>query len=301
MSVNGASWDQDYDQAMNNARQESDPDKRILAIRALRHHIQRAENDAQRSRNIRIFEVFSSILYSYRQPGDSASENDTDRDDMLADIHHDPVVATIGDVLRCVLARPDHHLGCFEHSRGWCLDFLNLEACHFSGAQLARSSFYRTRLERADFTHARLERSDFTHADLTSSNCSHAVFSGAELSNANIAWADLSHVEMEGAFANHTNFSGAILNHGTLTRAFLSGANIAKASLIHADLHGANMFAVKIHQAKLEHTVLEGTGITKDRIDALGETVQWDAGTRWGSDDDCDGRNPLDRGYYAIK
>lgn len=114
-----------------------------------------------------------------------------------------------------------------------------------------------------------------------------------------MAWADLSNAELEGVFANHTNFSGAILDHVTLVRALLSGADMTKTSLTGADLHGANMFAVHIHEAKLEHAVLAGTGITKDRIDALGETVRWNVATRWGSNYDRDERNPLNHEHYT--
>lgn len=299
MPLNDTPWQQGFEQAIAGVERDADPDVRILAIRSLRYHMTRAEDDSQLSRNIRILEVFSSILSGCRQSPAVAGTQSRDRNNMPADMRGDPVVLAIGDVLRRVFARPNHGIGCFDHPGAWCMDFLDLRACHFSGSQLEQTSFHGARLGRSDFTSANLERADFTSADLTSANFAHAVLSGAELSGANMAWADLSNAKMEGIFANHTNFSGAILDHVTLVRALLSGADMTKTSLTGADLHGANMFAVHIHEAKLEHAVLAGTGITKDRIDALGETVRWNVATRWGSNHDRDERNPLNHEYYT--
>ncbi len=103
---------------------------------------------------------------------------------------------------------------------------------------------------------------------------------------------------MQGVFVNNANLSGTILDHAVLGRAFLSGTNMIKASLIGADLCGANLFAARISEAKLKNAILTGTGITKERIQCLGESVQWNAGTRWGCEDDRDGRNPLNHCYY---
>lgn len=71
----------------------------------------RAEDDARLSRNIRILEVFSSILSGYRQSPAVAGAQNGNRNNMPADMRADPVVLAIGDVLRRVFARPNHGMG----------------------------------------------------------------------------------------------------------------------------------------------------------------------------------------------
>jgi len=298
MPLNAASWPLDFDQALAGTEQKHDPGKCVMAIRSLRYHMVQAEDDVQLSRNIRILEVFSVLLSNCRQRFESLGAQNGGLDGMLAKIRSDPVIHAIGGVLRCVLARPDPGIGCFDRPRAWCMDFLDLQKCNFPNAQLEQVSFYGTGLGQSDLTHANLEGVDFTCADLTGADLSHATISGAELSGANIAWADLSYAEMQGVFVNNANLSGTILDHAILGGAFLSGTNMIKASLTGADLRGANLFAARIREAKLKNAILTGTGITKDRIQRLGESVQWNAGTRWGCKDDRDGRNPLNHCYY---
>jgi len=293
-----ASWPLDFDQAMAGTEQKHDPGKCAMAIRSLRYHMVQAEDDVQLSRNIRILEAFSVLLSNCRQRFESLGPQNGGRDGMLTKIRSDPVIHAIGDVLRRVLAKTDPGIGCFDRPRAWCMDFLDLQKCNFPNAQMEQASFYGTGLGQSDFTYANLEGADLTCADLTGADLSHATISGAELSGANIAWADLSYAEMQGVFVNNANLSGTILDHAVLGRAFLSGTNMIKASLIGADLCGANLFAARISEAKLKNAILTGTGITKERIQCLGESVQWNAGTRWGCEDDRDGRNPLNHCYY---
>jgi len=298
MSRSVASWPFDFDQALAGTEQKHDPGKRAMAIRSLRYHMVQAEDDIQLSRNIRILEVFSVLLSDCRQRFESFGSQSEGRDGMLAKIRSDPAIHAIGDVLRRVLAKPNPGIGCFDRPRAWCMDFLDLKKCNFPHAQLEQVSFYGTGLGQSGFTYANLEGADLTCVDLTGADLSHATISGTELSGANIAWADLSHAEMRGAFVNNANLSGTILDHAVLGQAFLSGANMIKASLTGADLRGANMFAIRISEAKLKNAILTGTGITKERIQRLGESVQWNAGTKWGCENDRDGRNPLNHCYY---
>jgi len=298
MSRSVTSWPLDFDQALAGTEQTHDSGNRVMAIRSLRYHMVKAEDDVQLSRNIRILEAFSSLLSDCHQRFEASGEQNGGWAGVFIKIRSDPVVHAIGDVLRRVLAKPDPGIGCFDHPRAWCMDFLDLQKCHFPHAQLEQASFYGAGLGQSDLTYANLGGADLTCADLTGADLSHATISGAELSGANIAWADLSHAEMQGVFVNNANLSGTILDHAILGGAFLSGTNMIKASLTGADLCGANLFAARIREAKLKNAILTGTGITKERIQCLGESVQWNAGTRWGCEDDRDGRNPLNHCYY---
>ncbi len=109
--LNDMPWQQDFEQAIAGVDRDADPDVRILAIRSLRYHMTRAEDDVRLSRNIRILEVFSSILSGYRQSPAVAGTQNGNRNNMPADMRGDPVVLAIGDVLRRVFARPNHGMG----------------------------------------------------------------------------------------------------------------------------------------------------------------------------------------------
>jgi len=296
MPHNTGVWPLGFDQALAGVEQEHDIAKRVMAIRSTRYHMVPAEDDVQLSRNLRILETFSSLLSCCRQRFEATVTQSGSRKNRTVKTCNDPVIRAIGDVLRRVLAKSG--IGCFDHPRAWCMDFLDLQKCNFSHARLNQTSFYCAELGQSNFTSANLEGADLTGADLTGADLSHVTLSGAELSGSNIAWADLSDAEMQGVFINNANLSGAILDHATLNGAFLSGSNMIKTSLIGTDLGGANMFATRLCEARLKNAILTGTGITRERIHRLGEIVQWNAGTMWGCKDDCDGRNPLHYGYY---
>lgn len=291
-------WPLGYEQSLAGIERSRDTDKRILAIRSSRYYIESAGDDTQLSKNMRIFETFSTLLYQYRKRFDAAVSQGGDAISLAENISNNPLIREIGSVLRHALAKPQPDIGCFDHPLVWCMDFLDLQQCNFPRARLEQSSFYRTELGQTNFTYANLTGIDLTDADLSSADLSHVILSGAKLNDVNMAWANLSHAAMQGVFANNANLSGAILNHAVLADAFLSGANMVKASLIGTDLRDANMFAVQLHEAKLENTILTGTGITIERIERIGEIAQWNAGTRWGNDVDCDRRNPLHHDYY---
>jgi len=292
-------WPLGYEQTLFGIEHSHDINNRLLAVRSARYHMEPVAGDATRlSRNLRIFEALSSLLHRYRKHFDKSVLQGGSECALAADLVRHPVIHEIGAILRHVLAKPQPDIGCFDHPFVWCMDFLDLQQCNFPHAQLEQSSFYRATLSQANFTYANMTGMNLTDMDMSSTDCSYAIFAGAQLSGANLAWANLSYANMQGVFANHVNLSGTILDHAVLAGTFLSGANMGKTSLLDADLHAANMFAVKLHEAKLKGTILTGTGITMERIQHLNERVQWDSETQWGSETDCDGRNPLHHGYY---
>jgi len=180
-----------------------------------------------------------------------------------------------------------------------CLNGLEFNQSHLSHIEIPASSMLKTDFSFADLSHAILYGSNMSASTTMSSNLSHADLHRCQLNESDCSWCDLSYADLRLIQAINSDMGGVIFDHANAAYAVFSGSNLASATLSHANFSYANFFGTNLNRCKFHGTDLRGTGITEKRLFDARMDFQADTHTLWGSDDDCDHRNPLDTCYYT--
>jgi hypothetical protein len=159
------------------------------------------------------------------------------------------------------------------------LSFARLEEACFSGSNLRRASFVKSRLTRADLSHTSLEEAHLDRAWLLDAN-----LQGAQLNAAKIRKASLARVNLDEAVLHHANLEGTYLNGTTLLSTDLSFARIGGNTFVNVDFSAAHGLETVEHtgpaslvdmrtllqsQGRMPEPFLRGTGFSEKLMTSI--------------------------------
>jgi uncharacterized protein YjbI with pentapeptide repeats len=156
------------------------------------------------------------------------------------------------------------------------LDFRDLQAAVFvgadlrgvslSGAAMQGATLTLARLDGASLLSARLRGADLNGAQLQGDLLHSAQLQGANLKNARLQGANLAFAQLQGADLGETWLQGANLGFAQLQGADLTRSQLQAAYLDFAQLQGANLARAQVEGADLSFVQLQGSTISHAQL-----------------------------------
>ncbi|WP_295882164.1 pentapeptide repeat-containing protein [uncultured Thiohalocapsa sp.] len=231
---------------------------RRTAIRQLQDFLNGSRAPLQcRSNSAAIFELFSSVVRAEFERFEAAVNDGKPRPAALDDARRNPLILTIGAVLRGVYGQTGRR-GPSSHSRHtWSkpaiivsansladlhFDLLDLRDVDFGGLDLSRCTFRDARLSHARFYGAVMPHADLSNAEMLNANLDGVQLDQALLMRANLSWSSMRSASLREARLEHAALIGLQLEGSDLSLSSFVGANLSMAALdLQTNLIGCNL------------------------------------------------------------